>query len=147
MSRGHQELFERPRNKTPGNRVKGPQRHQSLGSRSARLPKASISQLLRRQPEVQSARDASNLLRLAHADNGRGDCGIVQCPGDGDLTRRPAMPVADLTKQFDKLKIAREFGLLKLDILPAPVILRAGWLLARQSSSQSASPRSWENIR
>jgi len=46
-----------------------------------------LGNFLPRKPKGRAADDAIDLLRIARADDGTGDCGVSQCPGDSDFPR------------------------------------------------------------
>src|SRR3712207_1941584 len=56
------------------------------------------------------------------ADDGRGDGGVAQGPGDGDLARRPAVSLPDLAQQLDQFQVLREPRLLEVRVVAAPVV-------------------------
>src|SRR5229473_8340676 len=61
--------------------------------------------LVRGELQFASAHDAFGLPGVARANNGAGDSGMAQGPGDGDFTRGAAMARADLAQALDEFEI------------------------------------------
>src|SRR5712664_1095219 len=71
-----------------------------------------------------STHDAFGLLGVARANNGAGDSGIAQGPGDGDFTRSARMACADLSQAVDEFEIFRQAWLAKFRTAAAKIIGR-----------------------
>src|SRR5712664_242867 len=86
-----------------------------------------------------SAHDAFGLLGVTRANNGAGDSGIAQGPGDGDFTRGAAMACADLAQALDEFEIFRQAWLAKFRTAAAKIIRRqCGGALASHCSGEQA---------
>jgi len=57
-----------------------------------------FSHLFRTKTELQRPDNAGHLPRTPYADDGTSDGGMVERPGNGDLTRSAPMPLSDLAQ-------------------------------------------------
>ncbi len=72
--------------------------------------------------EVEGAQGAVNLIGFAEADDGGGDGGVVESPGEGDFTGCFAVGLTDFGEEIDEGEIAGEVGFLEIFIAAAPVV-------------------------
>src|SRR5712664_2581 len=83
-----------------------------------------LGDLVRGELQFPSAHDAFGLLGVTRANNGAGDSGIAQGPGDGNLTRGAPMALADLAQALDEFEIFRQAWLAKFRTAAAKIIER-----------------------
>src|SRR6266850_491088 len=103
--------------------------------------------LARGEPQFTSAHDAFGLLGVARANNGAGDSGMAQGPGDGDFTGGTPMACAHLAQALDEFDIFRQAWLAKFRTAAAKIIgwQRGGALASHGPGEQAGGHRGIHN--
>src|SRR6267143_163108 len=106
-----------------------------------------LGDLARGELQFTSAHDAFGLLRVARANNGAGDSGMAQSPGDGDFTGCTPVAYADLAQALDEFEIFRQAWLAKFRTAAAKIIgrQRGGALASHGPGEQAGGHRGVNN--
>jgi len=73
--------------------------------------------------QLAGAHDSLSLTRVAGADNGSCDGGIVQSPCDCDFTGGAVVAAGNFLQALNQREVAREIGLGKIGMILAPIVL------------------------
>src|SRR6267378_3149738 len=106
-----------------------------------------LGDLARGELQFTSAHDAFGLLGVARANNGAGDSGMAQGPGDGDFTGGTPMACALLAQALDEFDIFRQAWLAKFRTAAAKIIgwQRGGALASHGPGEQAGGHRGVHN--
>src|SRR5207302_2110521 len=83
-----------------------------------------LGDLIRRQLHFARAHYALDLFGVSRADDGAGNRGVPEHPGNGDFAGAAAMARAHLPKAFHALEVFRKARLAKFRIAAAKIVTR-----------------------
>src|SRR6267142_606214 len=83
-----------------------------------------FSDILRGQLDFAGAHDFFGLLSIARSDDGAGDGGKAQGPGDGDRAWNGLVTRGDFFQALDEFKVFGKARLAKFRVVPAPIVFR-----------------------
>src|SRR5258706_11404890 len=94
-----------------------------ISSRFLRAPFPDFVQIVRAETKFGGRGYLARLFGGSHTDNRAGDRRVSQRPGDGDLAGARVVGLSDPAQDLDQLQVLGQERLLKIRIVPAPVIV------------------------